>query len=722
MDEADPSSQSKKRDTIIVKAEEADEAGADISTVSPTDDPDFDANFEAIRARLARAKEQKEQNIAPSTAKLPTRPQLRRDGSAPPPPQQPPPPAPPQQQNDDVGNTTDSLSLMQLKRLVTDMPRVEPIAYAFDYRDTQSFPEEIDEWFQYTGEDRNMVLQGKVMFEAKWENFTSETLVESGGAPTWMRASDNERRAFIATKLSGLEDADLFTRVACLEAIVYVALGSWNDTAGLKDEGDSKIEAREEGDESGSIHELSSLQIQWMRKGVDMILACSGLQPIFNVFRRICEQEQLVGSCLLNHLVCKCHSDVCVSRNYDSPDQYAQMVEDDRALLKSAQQGEISNTFTLMYLLIEGGREQIGRGESTALRDGIGKMTHYLFLPMADLYVPAAALEPDLLLLLVQTIAKLRWDDTTNLPLTRVSKAGVGFSNLGAGQLTMPQVLLLFWKSALLLFGGTKELSEVKVALQDEPDRSSDENGQPFITTSPLDYHLFRQEITSKYPAYNPPPPLVPLELENNSILPPLPNHSGRNTGPYGSIPGIGPTTVNGSGGSILHQPVHIATPAPSPPPSPSGPGGKAGKKQNYQTNQNFPFLYPPLDGTSNSVGGKGSAGLQDVLVGKKWEGSDVPASILEAGKLFASRMRMTRAMQQLWEERERFMKYERGWAVLEGDKPDTELDEEAELENDAETFGNDTKNEQHKVLNPESKRRLEAVEDFYVSIINNVR
>lgn len=297
MDEADPSSQSKKRDTIIVKAEEADEAGADISTVSPTDDPDFDANFEAIRARLARAKEQKEQNIAPSTAKLPTRPQLRRDGSAPPPPQQPPPPAPPQQQNDDVGNTTDSLSLMQLKRLVTDMPRVEPIAYAFDYRDTQSFPEEIDEWFQYTGEDRNMVLQGKVMFEAKWENFTSETLVESGGAPTWMRASDNERRAFIATKLSGLEDADLFTRVACLEAIVYVALGSWNDTAGLKDEGDSKIEAREEGDESGSIHELSSLQIQWMRKGVDMILACSGLQPIFNVFRRICEQEQLVGSC-----------------------------------------------------------------------------------------------------------------------------------------------------------------------------------------------------------------------------------------------------------------------------------------------------------------------------------------------------------------------------------------------------------------------------------------
>lgn len=269
----------------------------------------------------------------------------------------------------------------------------------------------------------------------------------------------------------------------------------------------------------------------------------------------------------------------------------------------------------------------------------------------------------------------------------------------------------------MLLFGGTEELGEIKSALQDEPDRSLDENGQPFITASPLDYHLFRQEITSKYPAYNPPPPLVPLELENNSILPPLPHHSSRSTNLNGNIPGLGPTHVNGSGGSILHQPVHIATPAPSPPPSPSGPGGKGGKKQNYQTNQNFPFLYPPLDGTSNTLGGKGSAGLQDLLVGKKWEGSDVPASILEAGKLFASRMRMTRGMQQLWEERERFMKYERGWAVLDGDKPDDELDEDADVIEDAGT-GCTTKHKQHK-LDSESKLRLKAVEDFYVGFLS---
>ena len=77
------------------------------------------------------------------------------------------------------------------------------------------------------------------------------------------------------------------------------------------------------------------------------------------------------------------------------------------------------------------------------------------------------------------------------------------------------------------------------------------------------------------------------------------------------------------------------------------GNGGKGGKKQNYQTNQNFPFMYPPLDATSNSAGGKGIAGLQDLLVGRKWEGSDIPASILEAGELFSRRVRMTRATSQ---------------------------------------------------------------------------
>lgn len=268
-----------------------------------------------------------------------------------------------------------------------------------------------------------------------------------------------------------------------------------------------------------------------------------------------------------------------------------------------------------------------------------------------------------------------------------------------------------------------KDLNESKVALRQEMDISENEHDPSFITTSPLDYHLFRQEITSKYPAYCPPQPLVPIEEANNSILPPLPNHPSRQASQENLQMAVG-ATVNGAGRSIFHQPVHIATPAPSPPPSPAGPGGKGGKKQNYQTNQNFPFLYPPLDDTSNTVGGKGNAELQDQLVGKRWEGSDIPASILEAGQLFASRMRMSRSIRQLWDVREKFIKYERGWNRSKDDFDS--LREDSDFESDGDDGEGDyerpsvhTKDDEPKrekeTDNEEVQRRLDAVNSFYV-------
>ena len=278
--------------------------------------------------------------------------------------------------------------------------------------------------------------------------------------------------------------------------------------------------------------------------------------------------------------------------------------------------------------------------------------------------------------------------------------------------------MLLFWKSILLVFGGSKEIAQVKEATGEM--KGCD--GKETITASPLDYHAFRQEITSKYPAYIPPQPLLPLEAHQSTILPQPPSHPTRSIPSNGVLQGPpGP----GGGASILHQPVHIATPAPSPPPSP-GLGGKGGKKQNYQTNQNFPFMYPPLDATSNSAGGKGAAGLQDILVGRKWEGSDVPASILEAGELFSKRVRMSRATRQLWDEREEFLKFERGY-----DADDDLLDEldlsSLTLEEREELGLNKPAGDAAKPpatgvdygprgLEPGLKQRLDAVEEFYVS------
>lgn len=304
----------------------------------------------------------------------------------------------------------------------------------------------------------------------------------------------------------------------------------------------------------------------------------------------------------------------------------------------------------------------------------------------------------------VDVTAKMRWDESQVVP--------------------QAQVFLLFWKSILLVFGGSKELAETKKATAEVEEDGKD---KALITASPLDYHFFRQEITSKYPAYIPPQEVIPLEADNTSLLPPLPNQTARNNGASGIIP---PQPGSQTGGaSILHQPVHIATPAPSPPPSP-GVGGKGVKKQNYQTNQNFPFMYPPLDATSNSAGGKGNAALQDMLVGRRWEGSDVPASILEAGELFSNRVRMTRALRQMWEEREKFMKFDRGWEAPDEDLLDEldlsslTLEEKEELglvkPKSEPTPGTDEVTVDYGpnpgTLSARGRQRLEAVERFYVS------
>jgi hypothetical protein len=297
-------------------------------------------------------------------------------------------------------------------------------------------------------------------------------------------------------------------------------------------------------------------------------------------------------------------------------------------------------------------------------------------------------------------------------------------TNLKRNSLTkIQQVLLLFWKSALLLFGGSDSLRKAKLDLEPKyeiDDETGKPSALPVLKASPLDYHIFRQEVTSKYPAYNPPPPLFPLDLTHNSILPPLSNCPSKVNLSCGLFSGVGPSTSSGNT-SIFHQPVHIATPAPSPPPSPVGPNGKTGKKQNYQTNQHFPFMYPPLDYSSNDIGGKGSGGHQDSLVGRRWEGSDVPASIIEAGKLFSTRTRMTRAIRQMWEERERFLKYDRGWdendarVKLAGPEDDDIRDA---VESDIQQGAKRSEESRKESDDEDVQSRLDAVEEFYVSFL----
>lgn len=568
-----------------------------------------------------------------------TRPGLRREGSgpAPPPPSQPPPAPPPNQPD-----VTDSLSLPQLRQLVSQFPKTEQRAYNFHYQDAEGFEAEVDEWFHYTEleQDRDYLLASLDAFEQKFKAFCEDH--ELPDDTTWPALSQGQRRQFVTHLLDDLADQEYDLRVEALCCVYYILTGVWSTTSGLEVKQD--VSNDDIADDASDIHS-NVVQVQWMHKGATLLAEASLIPQLYTCLIRAAAAPDS-------------------NKNPQSPD----VEEATDGVFGENGYRELSLCLSCFYIMVESARVRTGTREGQQIRAAM------------------LSLQPNFLASLVGMISRLRWDESYNIPLMHA--------------------LQLFWKSILLLFGDVNEhLEKIKAILQPRVDPFSAQASHPVLTASPLDYHLFRQEITSKYPAYNPPLPLVPLELEHKTMLPPLSNTAARYD--YSAL-GVAGMTTRPPRGSILHQPVHIATPAPSPPPSPVGSSGKTGKKQNYQTNQNFPFLYPPLDSSSNAIGGKGSTEIQDSMVGKNWEGSDVPRSIIEASEIFASRMRMSRAMRQLWKERDLFMKYERGWrgelADITGRKP-KEMDK---------SLSPDEETELNSLDDPSLRSRMEAVEQFF--------
>jgi hypothetical protein len=625
---------------VLDEAELIGNSSADFAVIEAEPEEELNLPRETAEQQRLSLDQNEDRRQAGPPLTLPARPGLQRGNSVPTQPPTLPPPAPPP---DTPQN--DSLSLSQLQNLVRGMPKVESAPYAFTYDDASSFEEELEEWFSYAVEEQAMLLKTQASFALEWRALHRLADASNGEHGwDWAAAAESQHKDFVQHLLAGLKEADPVLRLKRLEALVYVLLGCWHETAGLSeaskgaaDGATSRSESRAEQTRSTS-YEKSGRQASLIKRNVQLLADCNGVQSVVDVLR--------------SSLLRSCGEDPIPDAPRDA---------------REAERREIWCAMTAVYVVLETARDEEKTQDSLKLRGTI-----------LDLE------KPGLLMLIVELISKLRWDDAISLPLSKIS--------------------LLLWKAMLVTFGGLGEVGKAKELFRDTGLEAEDARGQPLITASPLDYHLFRQEISSKYPAYNPPPPLFPLEPENNSILPPLKNHPNKVAGNHVFGSGLG--DANGHTTSIIHQPVHIATPAPSPPPSPAGPGGKSGKKQNYQTNQMFPFLYPPLDESSNKLGGKGSTDLQDLLVGRKWEGSDIPASILEAAELFAKRMKATRSMKQLWEERVAFMKYERGWTG-----PDDHRDvEELSLE---------LKDDEAKKQSPPSgstQERLELVEEFYVS------
>lgn len=211
---------------------------------------------------------------------LPTRPSLQRNAMQGLPTVPDAPPSDMQQRQPPNHAPTDSLSLAQLRRIVTEANRPEPAAYDFVYSDMGPHPEEIDEWFVYQGPQRVRLIAAQRAFEWHWEQESVAGVDDDGeGGHTWDDADHDTRARFVQAAIAGVQSNDAALRSASIGKLVYLVLGRWGDTAmPIAMRGDCKSVA-------------SIPQLQAIKAGIECLTSLEGLPVIWEALRHSFEMH-----------------------------------------------------------------------------------------------------------------------------------------------------------------------------------------------------------------------------------------------------------------------------------------------------------------------------------------------------------------------------------------------------------------------------------------------
>lgn len=222
-------------------------------------------------------------------------------------------------------------------------------------------------------------------------------------------------------------------------------------------------------------------------------------------------------------------------------------------------------------------------------------------------------------------------------------------------------LVLLLDKLLLLEFGNKTQLVSCDAFLKElHHIKTFDDAAQekPVLTCSPLDYFAFRQDLLDKYPLYELDgvknlKETVSNESKDASIEEKYKTFMAVNAYSNSLSNSIEIPKTNKSHtvlSQLPAQPVHIATPLPSPKLMSSDfmSGGEKIRKS-YQVNQSMPFIYPneSLDGS----------------------GPNIPVALLEADEILKNSVYESYSIKQLWSERAKFMKQERGYVNAYDDK-----------------------------------------------------
>lgn len=251
---------------------------------------------------------------AESAAPLPKprRPLMRRESSTVPPKASPPAlPAQvePQQvptQTDFSQEHPDSLTLAQLKSLRSAFPDqaqspnkpelmlLEKV-YDFDYRDTQSFPVELEEWFSYSEPERAKLRQIHATFKEAWSKHAT---TPDGDSVFDFTDSPELGMSFVDQQIEYLKIGTPEQHNEAIQVLCYLALGNWEETAGRLSVVDpfasllngQKTKATEGVDQ----YPGATFQIQWIINTLCLLARQGAVQAVFESLKATCDRDLYV--------------------------------------------------------------------------------------------------------------------------------------------------------------------------------------------------------------------------------------------------------------------------------------------------------------------------------------------------------------------------------------------------------------------------------------------
>jgi hypothetical protein len=210
-------------------------------------------------------------------------------------------------------------------------------------------------------------------FEIKWEETgaTSDDPLDPTG--DWRDAGPAPREKFVGNELRGLTSPDISVRVKSLESISYIALGVWGETAGCDGEdGESKTP---DGDIKPEEIEYrkSTVQMNWMASGAKLLCEHGAIQSLIDILRIYCGDGESVPCCYgvnAARLGQRIDSFPCSSASGPLHDQ--SMGSGVPSTSKYMMQMEINHTLTILYTLVEVGRQPGSSNEGPLIQQAFG--------------------------------------------------------------------------------------------------------------------------------------------------------------------------------------------------------------------------------------------------------------------------------------------------------------------------------------------------------------